>query len=206
MRQADGHGFAKANTPSALEPLDQATSWPLCASKTFGSTPKKGRQQDPGFIGVTPGIFDKGHIECPKSSDEGYVRDDLVAISENTKVIDDGFLHVLVHISEAAFAVQIFLLHRRLVLVRRHEWIASRERHHVVLVGNELERTRTISQIILLYSFGRLNAEDFLSIRLHALTACCLFVGLVVNFNRLIQLKSVVPIEALSLLVLLSIF
>ena len=53
--QAEGHGLARANTPSALLPFDHGTSWPDWASNTLGSTPKNGRQQDPGFIGVTPG-------------------------------------------------------------------------------------------------------------------------------------------------------
>jgi len=55
VRQAPGQGDAMARTPSARWPGAQGTSAPVCASTTFGSTPKKGRQQEPGFMGVTPG-------------------------------------------------------------------------------------------------------------------------------------------------------
>ena len=51
VRAMLGHGCLKANTPSTSLP---GISSPETGSMMDGSMPKKGREAEPGFVGVTP--------------------------------------------------------------------------------------------------------------------------------------------------------
>ena len=90
-------------------------------------------------IGKGPAVLDKGRIECPESTNKGDVRNDLITVLEHAKVIDDGFLNVLMDIREATFAIEIPSLHGNHILVRSHKWVRARQSHHVVLIRDQLK-------------------------------------------------------------------
>ena len=67
--------------------------------------------------GTSPGVHDQGNVEGAERPDEGYVRNHLVAILKNTKVIDHGLLDILTDISKASLTKNAPLLHIFAILI-----------------------------------------------------------------------------------------